>query len=344
LILSHFCKAVPPRPKRRASHRGKNRAQGPKNEVIISRGELIQIGGGFRIPEILESSGARLREVGTTNKTSLDDYARAVGRDTALILKVHRSNFYMGGFVESPRTDEIAKLARKIRIPFVEDLGSGAIMNTQSIAGLEHEPTPADLMRSGLDLICFSADKLFGGPQAGIIAGSAGKIAALKQEPIFRAFRCDKLIISALEATADLYLRNSHNAPSLLEPGVKKQLARDRTAAVPGIPVVEMLHVSSNELRARADKIVCALRESLISAVAGTGTAQVGGGTLPRSVLPSITVDLTHNRFKAQELAARLRERSLPIIGYVARGTLKLDLRTIFPRQDAELVKALQEL
>ena len=177
-----------------------------KNEVIISRGELVQIGGGFRIPEILESSGARLREIGTTNRTSLADYARAISGTTALILKVHHSNFFMGGFVESPLTEEIAALARKRRIPFVEDLGSGAMIDTARIAGLEHEPTPAEVLGRGVDLVCFSGDKLLGGPQAGIIAGKAKLIAALKRDPFFRALRCDKLILSALQATVDIYL------------------------------------------------------------------------------------------------------------------------------------------
>src|SRR5207247_242795 len=147
-----------------------------KKEVVISRGELIQIGGGFRIPEILEASGARLREVGTTNRTSLGDYARAIRRETALILKVHRSNFFMGGFVESPATEEIGKLARKHRIPFVEDLGSGAVLPTEKLAGVEHEPTPAEILGHGVELVCFSGDKLLGGPQAGIIAGPERRI------------------------------------------------------------------------------------------------------------------------------------------------------------------------
>src|SRR5213080_5480675 len=175
-----------------------------KKEVVISRGELIQIGGGFRIPEILEASGAKLREIGTTNKTSVKDYARALGRDTALILKVHRSNFFMGGFVESPNTEALAKLARTKRIPFVEDLGSGAIVATEKLGEIEHEPMPDETLKSGVDLVCFSGDKLLGGPQAGIIAGKRRHVTALKREPFFRALRCDKLILSALQATVDL--------------------------------------------------------------------------------------------------------------------------------------------
>jgi L-seryl-tRNA(Ser) seleniumtransferase len=331
LILRHFCEAFAPSPNARSGGRNR-RAELPKNEVVISRGELIQIGGGFRIPEILESSGARLREVGTTNKTSLNDYARAITRETALILKVHRSNFYMGGFVESPRTERIAELAQRKRVPFVEDLGSGAIIETEGIAGLEHETTPAEVIRCGVDLVCFSGDKLLGGPQAGIIAGTAVRIAALKREPLIRALRCDKLILSALETTVELYLRERHCFAN----GGASGLAR--------IPVLEMLRVSNEDLRIRADKIVSALKGLPITAVIGIGKAQVGGGTLPRAALASVTVDFTHNKLKPQQMAARLREHSVPIIGYVAHGKLKLDLRTIFPSQDAEVIKGIEAL
>ena len=343
LILRHFCQAGPIKPNRRPRSTNR-RAKFPKNEVIISRGELIQIGGGFRIPEILESSGARLREVGTTNKTSLTDYARAITQETALILKVHRSNFYMGGFVESPRTDEIAALAREKRIPFVEDLGSGAIIETQTIAGLEHETTPAELFRCGVHLTCFSGDKLLGGPQAGIIAGKTVLIAALKRDPFFRALRCDKLILSALETTVDLYLRGSPSQSASLKLESAKTEAKENVAGPRGIPIVEMLRIPNDELRSRAHKIVAALGGASIIAAVGTGKAQVGGGTLPRSALDSITLDVTHGRLKPQEIAIRLREHCVPVIGYVSRGTLKLDLRTVFPSQDEEVIRALQSL
>jgi len=296
LILRHFCQADAAISER-TGRAGSRKAAPRKNEVIISRGELIQIGGGFRIPDILETSGARLREVGTTNKTSLQDYGRAIGRETALILKVHRSNFFMDGFVESAQAEEIAALARKKRVPFVEDLGSGAMIETQTAAGL----------------------KLLGGPQAGIIAGKAKLIAALKRDPFFRALRCDKLILSALEATADIYLRGQG-----------------------GIPVLEMLHASNDDLRSRAEKIRSALDGLPIKARVGEGQAQIGGGTLPRSAIASVTLDLVHGAIKPQEIAARLRDHAVPVIGYVARGSLKLDLRTIFPRQDAELIAAIR--
>ena len=185
LIVNHFTNL------NRQVEASRSRAE---SEVIISRGELVQIGGGFRIGEILEASGAKLREVGATNKTTLEDYAHAIGPETAMILKVHRSNFFMGGFVESPSSKEISALARKKRIAFVEDLGSGAMFATESLGIAEHEPTPAEVLKSGADLVCFSGDKLFGGPQAGIIVGRKRLVTALKREPLFRALRCDKLV------------------------------------------------------------------------------------------------------------------------------------------------------
>ena len=301
-------------------------AKPPRDEVVISRGELVQIGGGFRIPEILEASGARLREIGTTNKTSLSDYAKAIRRETALVLKVHRSNFFMSGFVDSPSTEEIAALAHKHRIPFVEDLGSGAILATEKLAAIEHEPTPAEVLKRGVDLVCFSGDKLFGGPQAGIIAGKQQLIAKLKREPFFRALRCDKLILSALQTTVDLYLGNAS-----LQTG-------------PSNLLLHMLQTPVETLRARAEKIIGQLKGgSLLKITVGQGKSQLGGGTLPQSAIPSVTLDITPDCPLA-EFASRLRASSPPIIGYIAAGKCKLDLRTIFPRQDADVVRALTAL
>jgi L-seryl-tRNA(Ser) seleniumtransferase len=289
-----------------------------KREVIISRGELIQIGGGFRIPDILEATGAALREVGTTNKTAVDDYARAVGPGTAMILKVHRSNFFMGGFVESATTEALAKLARAKRVPFVEDLGSGAIVATEKAAEIEHEPTPAETLKRGVDLVCFSGDKLLGGPQAGIIAGKARHVAALKREPFFRALRCDKLILAALQGTVDLYLSGETS----------------------GVPALGMLQISNKELRARAEKIIAQLHDLPVRPRLGTGKAQIGGGTLPRSTIQSVTLDFSGNDLAS--FTTRLRRGAPPVIGYIAAGKFKLDLRTIFPRQDEQLVTALR--
>lgn len=291
-----------------------------KKEVVISRGELIQIGGGFRIPEILEASGAKLREVGTTNKTSIHDYARVLGPEIALILKVHRSNFFMGGFVESPSTEALAKLARTKRIPFVEDLGSGAIVSTEKFGEIEHEPTPNETLKSGVDLVCFSGDKLFGGPQSGIIAGKRRNIAALKREPFFRAVRCDKLVLTALQATVDCYLAGKSSE----------------------LPALGMLEITTGDLRVRAEALLGQIRELPLLGAIGEGKAHVGGGSLPRAVIPSITLDLAPKEISLDDFAGRLRRGSPPIIGYIAGGKFKMDLRTIFPQQDAQLVSALR--
>ena len=291
-----------------------------KNEVVISRGELVQIGGGFRIGEILEATGAKLREVGATNKTTIADYATAIGSNTAMILKVHRSNFFMGGFVASPSSAEIAKLARKKRIPVVEDLGSGAIMPTERLGLRDHEPTPAETLKRGADLVCFSGDKLFGGAQAGIIAGKAHVISALKREPFFRALRCDKLVLAALEATVDLHLKNK----------------------IESIPALALLRLSTDELRKRGEGLIERLRGLSLEAHIGESEAQIGGGALPRSVIQSVTLDLWSRDFSPNELAAFCRKCTPPVIGYVAKGRFKLDLRTILPEQDDEVVAALR--
>lgn len=292
-----------------------------RNEVIISRGELVQIGGGFRIPDILETSGARLREVGTTNKTSIGDYARAINKQTALILRVHRSNFFMGGFVGSPPTEELAALARKKRIPLVEDLGSGAMVSTERFGGIEHEPTPAEVLARGVDLVCFSGDKLLGGPQAGIIAGKARLVSALKKDAFFRALRCDKLILGALQTTTELYLSGGE-----------------------GVPVIEMLQSRSEELVSRAESIIKQLNGLPVKADVGKGRAQMGGGTLPQVVVPSVTVDLVPQGLTLAQFAEGLRTGTPPVVGYVAGQRFKVDLRTVFPRQDLELVGAVRKV
>jgi L-seryl-tRNA(Ser) seleniumtransferase len=291
-----------------------------KPEVIISRGELVQIGGGFRIGEILEASGAKLREVGATNKTTFSDYRRAIGKNTALILKVHRSNFFMGGFVDSPTTAEISGLARKHRIPLIEDLGSGAIIATEQIGLHHHEPTPAESLKVGADLVCFSGDKLFGGPQSGIIVGKQKLIAALKREPIFRALRCDKLTFAALQTTIDLHLNNVTSE----------------------IPSLALLQIPKDELRARAAAIVTRLQGLPLKITIGAASGKAGGGALPKSVVPSITLELLPENCSLEEFALALRQSNPPIVPYIANQRIKLDLRTIFSHQDDLLVDAIR--
>ena len=289
-------------------------------EVVISRGELVQIGGGFRISEILEASGAKLREVGATNKTTFEDYAHAVGPKTAMILKVHRSNFFMSGFVESPSSNEIRTLAKKNRIPFVEDLGSGAMIATESLGIAEHEPTPGDVLKAGADLVCFSGDKLFGGPQAGIIAGKKRFVTALKREPLFRALRCDKLCLAALQATVDLHLDQK----------------------IGEIPALALLQTSEDALRARAAAIASSLADLPMKIAIGRGKAKTGGGTLPKSNVPSVTIDFLPRDRSLAEFAASLRASNPPVIGYIADNRFKLDLRTIFPQQDDIVISAIR--
>jgi L-seryl-tRNA(Ser) seleniumtransferase len=292
---------------------------GERKQIIISRGELVQIGGGFRIPEILEASGALLKEVGTTNKTSLADYSRAISKQTAMILKVHRSNFHMSGFVDEPATEELAGLAHRKRIPFVEDLGSGAIHNTAEIPGVEHEPTPTEILRKGVDLVCFSGDKLFSGPQAGVIAGKTKLVAALKREPFYRALRCDKLILAAMETVVDMHLRGS--------------LAN---------PIDVMMRTRIDVLRDRASAIVNAMTGLPLKASVGMGKSQVGGGTLPQSSIESITLDIVPHEMALPDLATRMRSSAVPVIGYISGGRFRLDLRTIFPQQDQQVIAALR--
>jgi L-seryl-tRNA(Ser) seleniumtransferase len=306
LIVQHFTRKA-----------GRARPPGAP-EVVISRGELVQIGGGFRISEILEASGTKLREVGATNKTTLEDYAHAVGPETAIILKVHRSNFVMSGFVESPSSNEIRALAKKNRIPFVEDLGSGAMIATESLGIAEHEPTPGDVLKAGADLACFSGDKLFGGPQAGIIAGKKRFVTALKREPLFRALRCDKLCLAALQTTVDLHLDQK----------------------IGEIPTLSLLQTSEDALRARAAAVASHLADLPLKIAIGRGRAKTGGGTLPKSNVPSVTIDFIPRDRSLAEFAASLRASNPPVIGYIADNRFKLDLRTIFPQQDESVISA----
>lgn len=301
---------------------------GPAKEVVISRGELVQIGGGFRIPEILETSGAVLREVGTTNRTNIEDYARAICPETAMILKVHRSNFFMEGFVESVSSQELGALAKRRRVPFVEDLGSGAVVDTARFAGLRHEPTVEEVFRSGADLVCFSGDKLLGGPQAGVIVGDGKRVAALKKEPFFRALRCDKLVLSALQATVDTWLGR----------GVGKG---DPVAPL-GVPWVDQAMVGADELRARAAAIIGGLDGVPAKLAIGGASGQVGGGTMPREIVPSVALEVRPDSVPLPELVERLRLGMPAVIGVLGRQRFCLDLRTVFPSQDQVLVEALR--
>lgn len=294
-------------------------ANGERNEVVISRGELVEIGGGFRVPEIMEASGAKLVEVGATNKTSLADYENAIGPKTGMLLKVHRSNFWMGGFTEEPSTEDLVALGEEHGLPVVEDLGSGAMVRTEELAPIPHEPSATEVLGRGVDLVCVSGDKLFGGPQAGIIAGRADLVAGIKKEPFFRALRCDKMILTGLQETVDTYLSAGTDRPDL--------------------PLIKMLAASVEEdLRPRAEAIRDKLTEIEALGVTIVETiARCGGGTMPKAEIPSLALDLRPKKVSVAALSAGLREANVPVMGYTAEDGYRLDLRTVFPEQDSIL-------
>jgi L-seryl-tRNA(Ser) seleniumtransferase len=303
-------------------------------EALVSRGELVEIGGSFRIPEILAASGVRLREVGTTNRTRLSDYERALGRDTAVILKVHPSNYRVVGFTASVRVRDLAPLARRRRVPLVVDQGSGLLAPLAKY-GVADEPTVGDFLREGADLVAFSGDKLLGGPQAGILVGRPDLIRRLRQHPLSRALRVDKMAIAALEATLEAHVRG---------------------AALEEVPVLRLLSRSADDLRRRAEALARAIRETPGAAVevdVARSVGRVGGGASPSGALPSWRIGLTpapaagvkaDRRGGSAALAAlerALREAGTPVIGVLARNRLWLDLRSVPPEQDDELLSAL---
>jgi len=264
-------------------------ALGEGREVLVSRGELIEIGDGFRIPDVLARSGAQLREVGTTNRTRAADYDRAVGPDTALLLRVHQSNFRVVGFTEQPTVAELAAVGRKHGIPLVDDLGSGALV------AVADEPTARDSLAAGADVVCFSGDKLLGGPQAGIVVGRAPLIERLRRHPLQRALRADKLTLAALEATLALYL----DAPGR-------------------IPVLRMLREDATVVRERAERLA-----SLVDGGVEETVARAGGGALPLAELPSFACAVE------EQLAAKLRSADPAVVGVIRDGRTLLDCRTI---------------
>lgn len=305
---------------------------GDRKEVIISRGELVEIGGGFRIPDIMETSGAVLREIGTTNRTRAADYRAAITPRTAMLLQVHRSNFYIEGFTETPDLADLATIAREHGIPLFCDLGSGAVADTQQCGLAEHEPTPQEMLRRGADLVCFSGDKLLGGPQAGILCGRADIIAGLKRDPFYRVLRCDKLAAAALQEAAIAYLEHA-SAPE----------------GTP-LPLLLMMSAPLEALQARAQSLLAAISaqgdvSGSFTVTIGTGTSRCGGGTMPKSSQPSITLDLRpatgSSSGSVESLATRLRLGTTPVVGYIEGNILKLDLRTVLPAQDSDLARAL---
>ncbi|HAW90557.1 MAG TPA: L-seryl-tRNA(Sec) selenium transferase [Gemmatimonadetes bacterium] len=289
--------------------------------VLVSRGELVEIGGGFRIPEILESAGATLSEVGSTNRTRLEDYrAGAAKNDPALILKVHRSNFRITGFTEEASLGELVGLGAELGVPVVYDLGSGLLADPERL-GLPREPGPAESLAVGADIVAFSGDKLLGGPQAGILLGKAEWVDQMRKNPWCRAVRVDKTALAGLEATLRLY--------------------RDPETALREIPVLAMLSASLEVLRERAEMMAASISGAGVAAEVIETTSVVGGGTYPGVELESCGVRVDSREEGADPLAARLRAACVPLVGRVENGAFWIDLRTVLPWQDTVVVDLL---
>ena len=292
-------------------------------EVIVSRGELIEIGDGFRIPEIMEQSGAVLREVGTTNRTRIADYENAINEKTCVILRVHPSNFTVSGFTEKPEVAELIALGQRTRLPVVEDLGSGCLVDLSPV-GIS-EPTARESVEAGFSLVLFSGDKMLGGPQAGIIAGKKELVQKVRRHPLFRALRVDKLTIAALEATLRAYLRGAWNE----------------------IPALRMMQMSMEEISARTDGFYKVLWAKVAGADAeveiADGRSLVGGGSTPAQSLPTKVIRIASARHSATDLEVRLRLTTggTPVVARIEDDRLLIDLRTVFPEQELALAEAL---
>jgi len=287
-------------------------------EVIVSRGELVEIGGSFRIPDVMSKSNATLREVGTTNRTRVGDYEKAINDKTQLLLRVHRSNFQITGFTEQPHIEELVGLARQHNIPLLEDLGSGALFDLRSV-GVNGEPSVLDSLRHGVDVVTYRGDKLLGGPQAGMLSGRTDLIARMRSNSLFRALRAGKLTYAALEATLLAYVKGDHDA----------------------IPALRMMHLSKEEIGRRAQAIAERVQSLSLSAELIDGESVIGGGAAPSAVLPTRLLAIACKGMSADELSARLRASDPPIIARVEEGRVLLDLRTVFAEQDAALAHAL---
>ena len=292
-------------------------------EVIISRGQLVEIGGGFRVPDVMRQSGCQLVEVGTTNRTRLSDYAAAITERTALLLTVHPSNFQIVGFTESTLVEALAELAHQQGLLLMDDLGSGCLLASERY-GLGHEPMPQESIASGSDVVCFSGDKLLGGPQAGILVGKAAVLERIGKHPLMRAMRIDKMTLAALEATLRHYQREE---------------------AETRIPIWRMIAASPGSIAGRAASWVSKLQKYGIPARMQRGESTVGGGSLPGETLPTtlLALDAGNVSIPLDELAKRLRLRSLPLIVRILRDALLIDPRTVLEEQDDEVVRAFVE-
>ncbi len=285
-------------------------------EVIVSRGELVQIGGGFRIPEILEQSGAHLREVGTTNQTFIEDYEKAINDDTALILKVHQSNFNMNGFVHQAEIKELKKLGKRYNLPLIVDLGSGTFLNTEDF-GLKHEPTVQENIRAGADIVCFSTDKLLGGPQGGVICGKEIYLKKISQHPLFRTLRVDKITLTILQEILLSYLKG---------------------AAVSKIPIWKMISCPLDKIAVRSQNICQKLKDKDIPAFTKEGETAIGGGSLPGQTLPTKLI-IIKPPCPVEIFSKELRSFSPPLLGRKEKEFFILDPRCIDPSSDNLVIK-----
>ena len=290
-------------------------------EVIVSRGELVEIGGSFRVPDVMNKSGAVLREVGTTNRTRIEDYEQAINEKTRLLLRVHRSNFAIIGFTEQPSLEELCTLGRKHKIAVMEDLGGGALVPLRSF-GI-NESGVAESLRAGVDVVTYSGDKMLGGPQAGMLSGREDLINKVRLNPLFRALRVDKLTYAVLEATLMEYIRQNHDA----------------------IPFLRMMRMSADQIRTRAEVLqqkLAGAKHLRIEVI--EGESLVGGGSAPTSKLPTFLLAVTADKLSADELAARLRASETPIITRVDEGRVLLDLRSVFEDEEVQVMAALKEV
>ncbi|MGA9463611.1 MAG: L-seryl-tRNA(Sec) selenium transferase [Terracidiphilus sp.] len=290
-------------------------------EVLVSRGELVEIGGGFRIPEILQESGALLKEVGTTNRTRIADYERAVSPNAALLLRVHQSNFSMEGFVERPSLEELVALGRRMNLPVFEDQGTGLVESLEPY-GICGEPTLADSIGAGCDLVAASGDKLFGGPQCGILVGQKKLVDTIRNSPLFRTYRADKLNYAALEATLHQYLAEASDE----------------------IPVLRMLAIPEQALAMRCTQMSSAIRNDALTSEVVAVESLLGGGTTPKARVRSFALALKHVALHADALLSALRQLGRPVIGRIEEDRVLLDLRTVEPGNDAYILDALNAL
>jgi L-seryl-tRNA(Ser) seleniumtransferase len=288
-------------------------------EVIVSRGELVEIGGSFRIPDVMAKSGATLREVGTTNRTRIGDYEKGINERTRLLLRVHRSNFEITGFTEQPSIEELVALARRRGIPLMEDLGSGALVDLEKF-GIQGEATVLDSLRGGVDVVTYSGDKLLGGPQAGLLSGRSELIARMRANSLFRALRVDKMTYAALEATLLAYVKREYGK----------------------VPALKMMSLSKEEIGARAKSVASRVPAGKVKISIVDGESVIGGGAAPSSVLPTRLLAVTCSSVSADELSERLRASDPPVIARVEEGRVLVDLRTVFPEQDHLIVDALE--